>query len=166
MVAPLALSVMIIVACYLVGCFNAGYYLVRWFRCGDIREEGSGSTGATNVGRALGTAGFVFTLILDTAKGAFVVWLAIHFQLASWAILLSTAAGITGHIWPAQLRFRGGKGIATLIGALLIADYFILLVSAVLFLIVFALLRRFTLSGLTALALTAPVLASWSKATC
>ncbi len=161
MTAPLSVSLVVIAASYLIGCFNAGYYLVRWHHGGDIREQGSGSTGATNVGRALGTFGFVATFLLDMAKGALAFWLAWHFLLGSWGMLFSILAVIAGHIWPAQLRFRGGKGVATLLGAVLAADYFILLVTVTLFLIVFAFLRRFALSGLAALALTAPVLAWW-----
>jgi len=162
-IASFALSLAVIAAGYIIGCFNTGYYLVRWFRSGDIREEGSGSTGATNVGRSLGTSGFLFTLAADTAKGAFAVWIALHFRLGSWALLLTILAVIAGHVWPAQLRFRGGKGITPLVGALLIADYFVLMISLILFLGLFAVLRRFTLSGLAALALTAPTLSWWDR---
>jgi len=163
MTAPWSTSLLVIALCYLVGCFNSGYYLVRWHHGGDIREQGSGSTGATNVGRSLGAFGFVCTFILDMAKGVLAVWLAIRFQLGPWALLLSVLAVLAGHIWPVQLRFHGGKGIATFLGALLAADYFILLVSITLFIAVFAFLRRFTLSGLAALALTAPILAWWDR---
>ncbi len=165
MTAPWSTSLLIIAACYLLGCFNSGYYLVRWRHGGDIREQGSGSTGATNVSRSLGAFGFAGTFILDLAKGALAVWLGMRFQIGPWGLILSILAVLAGHIWPIQLQFRGGKGVATFLGALLAADYFILLVSSTIFLIVFAFLRRFTLSGLAALALTAPVLAWWDKPT-
>lgn len=107
--------------------------------------------------------GFVLTFGFDFAKGACAVWLALHFRLGSWAVLLSILAVLAGHIWPVQLRFRGGKGVATLLGAIVAADYFVLFVAIGLFLIIFAFLRRFTLSGLASLAMTAPVLASWDR---
>lgn len=161
--APWSTSLLLIAACYLVGCFNSGYYLVRWHHAGDIREQGSGGTGATNVGRTLGAFGFAATFILDMAKGALAVWMGIRLQLGSWGLILAILAVVAGHIWPMQLHFRGGKGIATFLGALLVADYFILVVSVVIFLVVFAFLRRFTFSGLAALALTTPVLACWDR---
>jgi len=155
------LSALVITASYGLGCFAAGYYLVLWRRGADIRSRGSGSAGATNVSRALGPAGFALTFALDMGKGALASWLAIHFHLGPVAQLASMLAVISGHIWPAQLRFRGGKGIATLAGSVLVADYRIFLLVPVLFLIPFALLRRFTLSGLAALAATPLVLALW-----
>ena len=82
-----------------------------------------------------------------------------HFRLGPWAGILSAFAVVAGHIWPAQLHFRGGKGVATLLGVLMVADYRIILVMAGLFVVAFAVLRRFTLSGLVAMASTPPVLA-------
>jgi len=163
MTAALSVSLLVITASYLIGCLNAGYYLVRWHHGGDVREQGSGSTGATNVGRSLGAFGFLATFLLDTVKGALAFWLAAHFRLGSWGMLFAILAVLAGHIWPVQLRFRGGKGVATLLGAVLAADYFIPLVCVTVFFILFAFLRRFTLSGLAAMALTAPILAWWDK---
>ena len=98
---------------YLLGCLATGYYLVRARTGRDIREIDSGSTGARNVGRVLGKTGFGLTVLGDFGKGALAVWGARHWthdhQLAALAML----AVVAGHIWPAQLRFRGGKGVAT-----------------------------------------------------
>jgi acyl phosphate:glycerol-3-phosphate acyltransferase len=148
---------LIILASYLLGCLTAGYYLVRWRSGKDIRKQGSGSAGATNAGRALGPAGFAGTFLLDLAKGALAAWLAAHLGLGPGARLLCSLAVVAGHIWPAQLRFRGGKGAAPLVGALLVADYRIVLIMAVTCASALALLRRFSLSGLIALA-TAPLI--------
>jgi glycerol-3-phosphate acyltransferase PlsY len=60
----------VILACYGLGCFTAGYYWVRWRTGLDIRRQGSGNVGARNVGRFLGSAGFAITFVLDLAKGA------------------------------------------------------------------------------------------------
>src|ERR1041385_8199295 len=99
----------IAVGAYLLGCFATGYYLVRLRTGQDIRELGSGSVGAKNVGRLLGRPGFVVALLGDLAKGAFAVWAAQHFTKDDWAVQLSLLAVVAGHVWPAQLRFRGGK---------------------------------------------------------
>ncbi len=163
--ASLGVSALVILASYGMGCITAGYYLVRARKGADIRAEGSHSTGATNVSRVLGSAGFAVTMALDMGKGALAGWLAIRFHLGPVAQLLAMMAVISGHIWPAQLRFRGGKGVATLGGAVLVADYRVFLLVLCLFLIPFAFLRRFTLSGLAALAATPVVLAFWLNPT-
>ena len=62
-----------ILVSYLIGCFTAGYYWMRWRTGQDIRRMGSGSVGARNVGRALGASGFTATFLLDAAKGALAV---------------------------------------------------------------------------------------------
>lgn len=107
---------------YALGCFTAGYYLVRFTTAIDIRDTGSGSVGATNVGRLLGTKGFVLTLLADFLKGGAALLFA---QLSNcqppWLTLVVLAV-VAGHIWPVQLKFKGGKGIATSLGALLVYD--------------------------------------------
>src|SRR5205823_2574598 len=108
---------------YILGCFTTGYYLVRLCRGADIRELGSGNVGAKNVGRTLGWIGFAMTLLGDLAKGAFVVWAARYLAKDDRLVLLAMLAVVAGHVWPVQLRFRGGKGMATTLGALLIYDH-------------------------------------------
>lgn len=114
---------------YLLGCFTAGYYLVRWRTGQDIRQLGSGNVGARNVSRVLGPAGFAMTFAVDFAKGAVAVWLARRFSSSDGLALLALLAVVSGHIWPWPLRFRGGKGAATAAGALLLYDYRMLLIS-------------------------------------
>jgi glycerol-3-phosphate acyltransferase PlsY len=118
----------------------------------DIRELGSGSVGARNVGRVLGKTGFLLTLLSDFGKGSFAVWAARHFTTDDRIVALAMISVIAGHIWPMQLRFRGGKGMATSLGALLVYDPRLALAVAVLFLCAFALLWRTILPGLFALA--------------
>ncbi len=144
---------------YLLGCLTTGYYLVRWTCGADIRTEGSGSTGATNVARKLGKAGFLTTFSLDLAKGALAAYLAKSYELEDPVRLSCGLAVIAGHIWPIQLRFRGGKGAATLLGVLLIFDIGSVGIMASACLGSFVLLRRFTLSGVIAMAVT-PLLAA------
>lgn len=138
---------------YALGCFAAGYYLVRMRLGEDIRELGSGSVGARNVGRVLGKTGFLLTLISDFGKGSFAVWAARHFTtpVDERLVALAMISVIAGHIWPLQLRFRGGKGMATTLGALLVYDPHFAPWFIALFLCGFALLWRTTLPGLFAL---------------
>ena len=142
-----------IVASYFIGCFTAGYYWTRWRTGQDIRRLGSGNVGARNVGRALGAGGFAVTFLLDVAKGAFAVAAAIWLALGPEAVVVAMVAVVVGHNWPAQLRFHGGKGIAVSIGALLAYDPFIVLCLMVIFVPIIAVIRNFTLSGMTAFAL-------------
>jgi glycerol-3-phosphate acyltransferase PlsY len=136
---------------YLLGCFAAGYYLVRARLGEDIREMGSGSVGARNVGRFLGKTGFLVTVICDFGKGALAVWAARHFTTDERIVAFAMVAVVAGHIWPFQLRFHGGKGMATSLGALSVYDPKLALAFCVLFLGAFVLQWRTTLPGMFAL---------------
>ncbi|HEY2084233.1 MAG TPA: glycerol-3-phosphate acyltransferase [Verrucomicrobiae bacterium] len=136
---------------YLLGCFAAGYYLVRSRIGEDVRELGSGSVGARNVGRVLGKTGFLVTVLCDFGKGGLAVWAAGHFTTDQRIVALAMVAVVAGHIWPAQLRFHGGKGMATSLGALLVYDPKLALVYCMLFLGAFVLQWRTILPGLFAL---------------
>ncbi len=81
-----------------------------------------GGVGARNVGRILGRPGFVITLVSDALKGLAAVVLARMFEVAEPIVALVLVAVIAGHIWPASLQFRGGRGIATAVGAYLAYD--------------------------------------------
>jgi glycerol-3-phosphate acyltransferase PlsY len=127
---------------YFIGCFTTGYYLVR-FRTGkDIRELGSGSAGARNVGRLLGKSGFFLTTLGDFIKGALAIWLVRKFSNDEFIAALAILAVVTGHLWPAQLKFHGGKGVTTSLAALLIFDYRIAFTFAALFAIAFVFARK------------------------
>ena len=141
-----------VLGAYLLGCLATGYHLVRARTGRDIRDLGSGSTGARNVGRVLGKSGFGLTVLGDFGKGALAVgsaqaWTHDH-SLAALAML----AVVAGHIWPATLRFRGGKGASTSLGALLAWDYRLALTFAALFLAGFILTRKSVLPGMFAFA--------------
>jgi glycerol-3-phosphate acyltransferase PlsY len=135
---------------YLLGCFTAGYYLVRFHTDKDIREIGSGSVGARNVCRVLGKPGFFLTLFFDFSKGALAVWMARQFTPDDRLVELAMLAVVAGHVWPLQLRFHGGKGMATSLGALLVYDPQLAATFAVLFLCLTAALRRVVLPSLIA----------------
>jgi len=132
-----------VVVAYLLGCFATGYYLVRARTGRDIREIESGSTGARNVGRVLGKPGYLLTVLGDMAKGALAVWFAAEFTRHNGlAMSLAVLAVVAGQIWPAQLHFRGGKGVATSFAALLLLDYRVALTILVVFLCGLAVTRK------------------------
>ena len=101
---------------YLLGSIPFGYLLTRAAGKGDIRAVGSGNIGATNVLRTGSKALAAATLLLDAAKGFAAVILAQNFlpEAASFA----AAGAMIGHLYPVWLRFKGGKGVATLLGVL------------------------------------------------
>jgi glycerol-3-phosphate acyltransferase PlsY len=138
-------------AAYLLGCFTTGYYLVRWRTGQDIRDLGSGSVGGRNVGRLLGWKGFLATVMGDFAKGALAVWAARCFTTDNGLVVLAVPAVVAGHVWPAQLRFRGGKGMATSVGALMVYDYRLALVFVLLFATASVALRKTVLPSLFAM---------------
>lgn len=105
---------------YGLGCLNAAYYLLRWRDGRDIRALGSGNAGARNMGRVLGRGAFMLVLALDAAKGLIAV-AAAHVWAPAMVPLCAVAVTL-GHIFPAQLEWRGGKGVATAIGAVAMLD--------------------------------------------
>lgn len=148
-----ARDLLIVAVAYGLGCLVSGYYLVRWRTGGDIRDQGSGGAGATNAGRVLGRPGFLLTLCLDLTKGTLAAAAARWLGADTAEQILALLAVVAGHIWPVQLGFRGGKGIAPFLGALAVAEPRFLLGFAAAFALAYPILRRFTLAGLVAVAL-------------
>lgn len=108
---------------FAVGSIPSGYLLVRLKTGEDVRQTGSGNIGATNVSRALGVGGGVITLFLDAAKGAAGVFVAAYVGVSVlgtpppvWAAS-GALGGVLGHCYTPWLGLRGGKGVATLLGA-------------------------------------------------
>jgi len=144
---------------YALGCFSTGYYLVRQRTGQDIRELGSGSTGARNAGRALGREGFWLTMAGDMAKGGLAVWLAWECTGSDRVAWLAWLAVVAGHVWPAQLGFRGGKGVSTSLMGLLVLDWRLALVFCIVFVVAMGLARRAVAASLAGFALLPA--ASW-----
>jgi len=101
---------------YLLGAIPFGLVLTRLAGKGDIRAVGSGNIGATNVLRTGSKGLAAATLVLDALKGAVAVWLAA--LLWPDGARFAAAGALIGHLYPIWLRFRGGKGVATLLGVL------------------------------------------------
>lgn len=113
---------------YLLGCLNASFYLARWVAGVDIRELGSGNAGSRNLSRSLGSGYAMLAFSWDAAKAFLAVYCAICLrnQMALMALnylpLVCLCAVVAGHIWPVQLGWRGGKGMASLMGGLAAFD--------------------------------------------
>ena len=106
-------------AAYLVGALPVGFLVARVFGVGDIRRHGSGNIGTTNVLRAAGWVPALLTLIGDVAKGYLAVAAAGALAGDAGARAVAAVAAIIGNCWSVFLGFRGGKGVATGLGALL-----------------------------------------------
>jgi glycerol-3-phosphate acyltransferase PlsY len=137
-------------AAYFIGCFTTGYYLVRARTGKDIREMGSGSAGARNVGRILGKSGFWLTVAGDFFKGVLAVCLARQMADDDFCTALAVTGVVAGHLWPAQLKFHGGKGVVTSLGALVTFDYHLAFTFAALFAAVFIFTRKTLLPAMFA----------------
>ncbi len=143
-----------IVVAYLLGCIATAYYIVRLRTGQDIRQLGSGNVGGRNAGRVLGRFGFAIVAVGDALKGLLAVLFARYLGAGEWTMALVILAVLAGHIWPAQLGFKGGKGAATFIGTLAGYNVMIALLTVGFFVLLFLILRSFTLAGLLALVLT------------
>lgn len=146
-----------IVSAYLLGSVSTSIWIGKIFYGIDIRNYGSGNAGATNIFRVLGKKAGVPVLIIDILKGSLAVNLAfifgtespqsagfINFQMALGA------AAVLGHVFPVYAGFKGGKGIATLLGIMLAIHFQGALLSIVIFLIVLLLTKYVSLSSITA----------------
>lgn len=147
----------ILFACYALGCVTPAYYAVKWLAGRDIRESGTGNVGATNAGRILGKKAYVAIALLDILKGWAGPTLAAALGLSGWWLAAAGAAVTAGHLWPAQLRFRGGKGMATAYGVLIYFSPWAALCMWAVFLPGRSLLRSTTLGAVMAF-IAAPLL--------
>lgn len=138
-------------AAFLLGSFPTGVVVAR-SRGVDLRKVGSGNIGATNVGRALGKGWAAFVLVIDASKGALPVLVAERVAADPWVPALAGLAAVLGQAFSVFLRGRGGKGVATSLGAGLALAPLATLSCLGVFLIVFALFRIVSLGSLAAMA--------------
>ncbi|OEY66506.1 glycerol-3-phosphate 1-O-acyltransferase PlsY [Marinobacter sp. X15-166B] len=111
------LTVLLCTLAYLLGSVLFALPVSRLWRLPDPRAQGSGNPGASNVYRTGGWAPALLTLALDAAKGWLPVWLAVTFGLPVLSQAMVALCAVTGHMIPLFLRFQGGKGVATALGA-------------------------------------------------
>jgi acyl phosphate:glycerol-3-phosphate acyltransferase len=144
-------SLVAVLAAYLVGAVPIGWLVARAFGVGDIRRHGSGNIGATNVLRTVGRLPAIVTLVGDVLKGYLAVWLGTVLggeQPAAAA--MAAAAAVAGNCWSVFLGFRGGKGVATGLGALLRLVPLATLAAVPVFVIIVASFRYVSLGCLLA----------------
>lgn len=158
--------VIAVAAAYLVGAIPFGLIVARIAKGIDIRTLGSGNIGATNVGRVLGAKWGVFVLILDAFKGGLPTYLfplvalgaddpnVLHLRIACGM------AAVVGHMFPCWIRFRGGKGVATALGVILVVAPLATAVAFGGFVLAFAVMRIVSLSSILA-AITFFVAVMW-----
>jgi glycerol-3-phosphate acyltransferase PlsY len=142
---------------YLLGSIPFGLLITRAAGLGDVRKIGSGNIGATNVLRTGRRELAALTLVLDALKGAVAVLIA-RYLWPGDAMFIAAIAVFLGHCFPVWLRFKGGKGVATMIGVLLGLAWPVGLAFCAVWLIIALAQRMSSLSALTA-AVTAPVFA-------
>jgi acyl phosphate:glycerol-3-phosphate acyltransferase len=157
-------------ASYLLGSIPFGYLLVRIFRGEDVRQSGSGHIGATNVSRKSPALGLL-TLLLDALKGTGAVLLAkevfaltthSYFDFRLYPMMsLAAICAILGHMFPLWLGFRGGKGVATAVGAFALIVPWVTLGAFVVFVLVALVSRYVSLASIIA-AVSLPILAWFS----
>jgi glycerol-3-phosphate acyltransferase PlsY len=104
---------------YLLGAVPGGYVMGRLTRRIDIRDYGSGKTGATNALRSLSLWAVAGVLVIDLGKGAVAVSIARAFSGDAWPQAFAALGVLVGHVWPVWLRFRGGRGVSAAYGSLL-----------------------------------------------
>ena len=142
---------------YLLGSIPSGWLAGRWLKDIDLRELGSGSTGATNVLRQVGKGPALVVFLIDVGKGAAAVLLARALGLGDWIQVLAGLTALAGHIWPVWLGFKGGKAVATGLGMFLGLAWPVGLASFGVFMAVFSLSRLVSLASVLA-AISLPLL--------
>jgi glycerol-3-phosphate acyltransferase PlsY len=112
----IAESVAAVIAAYLLGSIPFAYIAGRWLKGVDIRQEGGGNVGATNVLRQVGTAAGIAVMAADIGKGTLAVFIAQWLGVSQLIVFAAGLAVVVGHNWPVFLEFDGGRGGATTIG--------------------------------------------------
>lgn len=145
----------IILVSYLIGCFSSAYFLGKVSKNIDIRSYGSGNVGATNALRVLGKKMGILTFVLDILKGIIAVFLG-QIILGFNGGLLASIFVVLGHNFPVFLGFKGGKGVATSLGVLLVLNWptgLICLLIGVIFIVI----TRYVSLGSVMASITAPI---------
>ena len=157
MVINITISLLLIIAAYLLGSIPTGYAVGRYLKGIDLREHGSGSTGATNVLRTVGKLPAAAVLAIDMLKGiaavasvnsiyTFTDLLPTHWY--SWLVVAAALSAIIGHSKSIWLGFTGGKSVATTLGILLIMNPIVALGTLATFGIILAVSRIVSLSSI------------------
>lgn len=152
---PLLISV---VVAYLLGSLNFGIIVTKLLRGVDVRDSGSGNAGATNVLRTQGKGLAALTTVGDLAKCIAAVLLSQYVwfpmlgftELARYGAYIAGLFCIVGHMYPVFFGFRGGKGVLTVLGMMLVLDWVVALIGLGVFIVVVAIWRMVSLGSITA----------------
>ncbi len=153
--------VVVAIIAYLIGSLNISIFISKKLAGFDVREKGSKSTGATNVLRTVGKKAAAITLIFDALKGVISIVIAIiigkYFKNANPTILIEIGAffAVLGHTFPIYYGFKGGKGVATSLGIILVVNYKIGLICLVFALLLMAITKMVSLGSISAAVLFA-----------
>jgi glycerol-3-phosphate acyltransferase PlsY len=142
---------------YVLGSLSFATILVRFATGKDIRKEGSGNAGATNVLRSHGKGLGLAVAALDIGKGALAVWLVRLVTADSRYAALAGVAAVLGHVFPVFYGFRGGKGVATAVGAFLVLAPLATLVCVAVFVLIVGATRYVSLGSVVSVALLPPL---------
>ncbi len=153
---------LVILIGYLLGSIPTAYIAARFLRGEDIRNIGDENAGAANVYRELGPKTGVIIGILDAAKGALAVLIAQAIDMSLTVVLLTGAAAVIGHNWPVFLGFRGGRGVSTTLGILLVLVPIPMLILAVPTLAIL-IIRRSVTPSMAFLFIALPFVDWWLK---
>lgn len=161
MIEVITKLIIIALVAYLIGSIPTGYIVVKLLKGMDIRKVGSGSTGATNVKRVLGTKWFFTVMLLDALKGAIPVLIAAHYfnyvHFMGLGPVIAATAVIVGHSKSIFLGFTGGKSVATGVGTILALCFPVGLIIAVVWSLITYFSKYVSLGSVIAVAL-APIL--------
>lgn len=156
----LAQDLLVVIAAYLVGSFSSAILISRLLSSLDPRNFGSNNAGATNILRIHGKLPALLTLVIDVAKGFVPVFVAIYYEYALVTVSLSAVSVCLGHVFPLYFEFRGGKGVATALGALFALEPSLALCCFAIWIAVFLMFRLSSMAALTAL-ICAPLVSLW-----
>ena len=144
------------VGAYLVGSIPSGLIAVKVLGGKDPRKVGSGNIGATNVNRTSGKAAGILTLIGDALKGAFPVYVVLALTPEIMIASITALAAFLGHLFPIYLKFKGGKGVATALGIMLVISPIAIGISVLVFIVV-VLITRYVSIGSICAAIAMPI---------
>jgi acyl phosphate:glycerol-3-phosphate acyltransferase len=143
---------------YLGGSILFGYLVTRFLYRNDIRLHGSGNVGARNAERLHGKKAFVVIFLGDALKGVVVIQIARYFGFSDPIQLLGLGLAILGHLKPITLKFKGGKGISTFIGGIIMFEPLLIPVIILASLVLYPFTKSFTFAGLGAFLFIPPFL--------
>ena len=143
-------QILLISTAYLIGSLSFGIIISKLLNLSDPRTIGSGNPGATNVMRTGSKIAAILTLIGDIFKAVFVVKIAILINLSELDLMLVSLAVLIGHTYPIYYNFKGGKGVATALGILLVSNWILALSVIFIWLIIFSIWRYSSLAAISA----------------